>query len=476
MTGRTKETKELNDLYDSGKAELVAIYGRRRVGKTFLVNELFADRMTFRHAGLSPADDEAMSSKKQLNHFYHSLLLHGMKKSRCPADWLEAFFMLEKLLMEMDDGSRQLVFFDELPWLDTPKSGFMTAFEGFWNTWGCCRKNLMVVVCGSASSWVLDKLVNNHGGLYGRVTYEIKLSPFTLKECEEYFLSRNVILSRYDVVQCAMCLGGIPYYLGYVKGTLSLEQNIDGLFFGTDAKLKGEYDRLFASVFSNPEQMKEIIEFVSKKNAGFYRNEIAEGLKKSEGGLLTKNLGALIESGFVEKYYPFGEGRKMARYRLADPFCIFYIHFVKNSERLSQAFWKSGGRSPAISSWRGFAFENICFGHIKQIKDALGITGVYTTQSSWSIKGDGESRGMQVDMIIDRDDNIVNLCEIKFYGDSFTVDKGYYMTMMERRTALEGLVPRKKAVRNVLITTMGLKKNEYASVFSNVLTLDELFK
>ena len=230
MTGRTKETKELNDLYDSGKAELVAIYGRRRVGKTFLVNELFADRMTFRHAGLSPADDEAMSSKKQLNHFYHSLLLHGMKKSRCPADWLEAFFMLEKLLMEMDDGSRQLVFFDELPWLDTPKSGFMTAFEGFWNTWGCCRKNLMVVVCGSASSWVLDKLVNNHGGLYGRVTYEIKLSPFTLKECEEYFLSRNVILSRYDVVQCAMCLGGIPYYLGYVKGTLSLEQNIDGLF------------------------------------------------------------------------------------------------------------------------------------------------------------------------------------------------------------------------------------------------------
>ena len=183
MVGRKKEINELNNLYHSNKAELVAIYGRRRVGKTYLVDETFKGRITFRHAGLSPAAENKKGMlKAQLEHFYYSLLLQGMKKSKKPENWLEAFFMLEMHLETIDDGGRQLIFLDELPWLDTPRSGFMTAFEAFWNTWGCHRDNLMVVVCGSANSWILDKLINNHGGLYNRVTYEIKLAPFTLGE------------------------------------------------------------------------------------------------------------------------------------------------------------------------------------------------------------------------------------------------------------------------------------------------------
>ena len=257
LIGRKQEQRELLDLYKSNRAEFVAVYGRRRVGKTFLVDETLGSHITIRHAGLSPIDDNGKRNmlKDQLKHFYHSLLSQGMKKSKCPSSWLEAFFMWEMHLQSLDNGSRQVVFLDELPWMDTPRSGFVTALEGFWNGWACHRHNFMLVVCGSATSWILDNLINNHGGLYGRVTYEMKLSPFTLKECEEFFQSRNIKLSRYDIVQSYMMLGGIPYYLSYFQKGLSLAQNIDRLFFASNAKLREEYDRLFSAVFTNPEDM-----------------------------------------------------------------------------------------------------------------------------------------------------------------------------------------------------------------------------
>ena len=202
MIGRKKEIEELNRIYDRDSSELVAIYGRRRIGKTYLVNETFKDRITFRHTGLSPVGlENAGALKAQLNHFYISLQLHGLKARKRPKDWMEAFFLLEKLLTEKDDGGRQLIFLDELPWMDTARSGFISAFEAFWNGWCSSRKNIMVVVCGSASSWIQDKLINNYGGLYNRVTYVMKLSPFTLQECEDYYLSQNISFSRYDIVQ-----------------------------------------------------------------------------------------------------------------------------------------------------------------------------------------------------------------------------------------------------------------------------------
>ena len=219
LIGRTKEVDELKHLYISKKSEFVAVYGRRRVGKTFLIDEALRGKITFRHAGLSPIDESGQSNnlKQQLLHFYQSLQLHGMRKSRCPKNWLEAFFMLEQHLQQTDNGSRQVIFLDELPWMDTPRSGFITALESFWNTWACHRQNIMLVVCGSANSWMIDNLVNNHGGLYGRTTYEIKLSPFNLMECELFYKSRGIRISRYDIAQANMILGGIPYYMNYFQ-------------------------------------------------------------------------------------------------------------------------------------------------------------------------------------------------------------------------------------------------------------------
>lgn len=480
MIGRKKEISELQELYNSSKSQLIAVYGRRRVGKTYLVDETFKGRIVFRHAGLSPVEKGLGKSEgalnSQLRHFYNSLLLHGMKESKCPGNWLDAFLLLELFLESKDNGTRQLVFFDELPWMDTPKSGFITAFEGFWNTWGCHRDNLMVIVCGSATSWITDHLINNHGGLYNRLTYEIKVSPFTLFECEEYLKSEDIKLSRYDIVQSYMITGGIPYYLGYFQRGKSLSQVVDGLFFSKTAKLRDEFDRLFSSIFNNPEFMKSIILCLSNSHKGYSRQEIADNLKITAGGTLSKALKALIESDFVLKYTPFGEGRRTELYKLVDPFCMFYIKFVKNRNTLHEAFWQTNTNLMNIVAWRGFAFESVCFSHINQIKQALGISGVSTVESAWTKTGDDSRSGTQIDLIIDRKDNIINMCEIKFYGNNFTVNKEYYQKLLNRQELLSEVISPRKIIHNTLVTTFGLKENEYSAFFDKVITMDALFK
>ncbi|MDO4401268.1 MAG: ATP-binding protein [Coriobacteriia bacterium] len=475
LVGREHEVRELNRLFESGEAELVAIYGRRRVGKTYLVDETFSGHITFRHAGLSPADGMTGTSLRvQLEHFAQSLELQGAEVPRRPESWLEAFFLLEKHLQKIDNGKRQVVFLDELPWLDTPRSGFLGAFEAFWNGWGCHRRNLMVIVCGSATSWVLDRLVNNHGGLYNRLTYEIKLAPFNLRECEQLLDSRHVNLSRYDIAQAYMVFGGIPYYLGYLEGSSSLAQNIDTIVFARGAKLRNEFDRLFDSVFTNPEAEKAIVRFLYTRRRGYKRAEIADGLGISDGGRFSRNLKALIASDFVERYVPFGYGAREEHYRLIDPFCLFYLHFVDGARGLSDRYWQERIDAQPVVTWRGLAFENLCFNHVEQIKAALGVSGVRTTCSAWQVR-DGERGGAQIDLLLQRGDNVVNACECKFYSGEFAVDKSYYQVLLGRQQQLAEKLPRKMSVQPTLITTFGLGQNQYRWAFANIITLDDLF-
>lgn len=478
IIGREKEMRELNKLYSSSLPQFIAVYGRRRVGKTFLVDQTLKDRITFRHAGLSPVDYQQKKNimKEQLKSFYYSLVRQGMKKSKCPTSWLEAFFMLEMHLQAIDNGSRQVVFLDELPWMDTPRSGFVTALESFWNGWGCHRDNFMLVVCGSATSWIMDNLINNHGGLYGRLTCEMKLSPFTLKECELFFHNKQIKLSRYDIVQSYMALGGIPYYLSCFDSGHSLAQNIDNLFFVKGAKLHEEFDRLFASVFSRPEEMKKIVRVLSKQHAGYPLEEIAQKTGIAAGGSLSNLLKALIASDFVIRYVPFGYSKREVHYKLVDPFCIFYLRYVPENSNYVTSFWQQNQTSQSIVSWRGFAFEEVCLLHIDQIKQALGILGVSTRQSSWALRGNDEEEGTQIDLIIQRADHIVNMCEMKFYGDDFTVDKAYRKKLDHREMVLTEKISRKDRVHPVLITTYGLTYNEYGSIFQNVVTIEQLFE
>ena len=482
LIGREKEIKKLNELYHSEDAELIALYGRRRVGKTYLIDEVFRDRLNFRHAGLSPIDSEkenvkAHLMKDQLTHFFRSLTMQGYKGKKTPESWLEAFYMLEDLLVEKyKDNERIVVFLDEMQWLDTPKAKFMTGFEAFWNGWACHRKNLMVIVCGSSSSWILTNIINNHGGLYGRVTFEIKLKPFTLRECEQFLTSKEICMSRYDVIQAYMMVGGIPYYLRYFNKRLSLAQNINEIFFADEAPLKDEFNRMFASLFKNAEPIKQIIKAIASKNKGITRKELSEITGVTDSGEVSRQLNALIAGDFIIKYKSFGDNKRDEIYKLVDPFSYFYLTFLDKSSDNRNIDWINIEDSSRVLSWKGYAFENVCWNHIHQIKMALQIGGVSTTEALWSKRGDENTRGTQIDLIIVRKDNVVHMCEIKFYNEEFEVDKDYHLILERRKKILREQIPKRATINNTLITTYGLRKTNYFGDFVHVVTIDQLFE
>ena len=473
IVGRKREIAELEQLYQAENSEFVAVYGRRRVGKTFLIKETFKNRFAFWHTGLSPYDrDKKYLLRDQLQAFFYSLQDYGLTGESCPKSWLEAFRLLERLLEQKNGGSKQVVFIDELPWMDTARSRFIPAFEHFWNGWAAKRDNILLIVCGSATSWIEDNLINNKGGLYNRLNREMKLHPFTLAECEEYFRRREMTVSRYDVAQAYMVFGGIPHYLSLFEKGYSTAQNIDLLLFEKEAKLKNEFERLFGSLFKNADDHKKVVQLLAQRRRGYTRKEIIELTGIKEGGGASEILKGLTESDFITPYYPFGE-RKTEHYRLADHYCATYLQFIYGKEKPDPNYWQKNSTSPRLNSWRGFAFEELCFAHLAQIKFKLGITGVSTTESSWVVESDGKKH--QIDLIIDRADNIVNLCEIKFYGKPFVVDGTYEQTLRERVQTLMDTVPPKKSVHLTLIATYGLKQNEHSGLVQNVVTLDDLF-
>lgn len=474
IIGRKIEQNKLEQIYSSNKAEFVVIYGRRRVGKTYLVRELFQDRFNFYHTALSPIElDGKNLTIKQLQAFYYSLKRYGANIEHEPSDWFEAFEMLITLLENKDKNRRLVIFIDELPWMDTPRSGFITAFEHFWNSWAAGQKNIMLIVCGSAASWISDKLIQNKGGLYGRTTYEIHLSPFTLGECEEFMKSEGIVMNRYDQLQCYMTMGGIPYYLSYINKGESLTQNIDRLFFSKGGKLREEFYRLYASLFSTPEKYIKIIRLLSQKREGYTREEIAKETGIPYGGGLTKMLQALESSDFIMPYVYYNHSSREVYYKLIDLYTLFYLHFIEKKNAGSD-FWKNNLMSPTLNAWRGIAFEEVCFVHSKKIKQALGIAAVQTEISPWRSK-QSEGDRAQIDMLIDRADMVVNVCEMKYSTDNYAIDKKYDAELRRKLSVFANETRCRKALHTTIVTTYGLVKNEYSGYIQNVVTMDSLF-
>jgi len=473
IIGRKAEIKELERIYGTSGSEFVAVYGRRRVGKTYLIKEVFKDRFAFWHTGLSPYDrDKKYLLRDQLLTFYYSLQDYGLQGEPCPKSWLEAFRLLEKLLTQKNDGSRQIVFIDELPWMDTARSRFIPAFEHFWNGWAVKHDNIMLIVCGSATAWMENNVINSKGGLYNRLNHEIKLLPFTLSECEEYFKSKEMMMSRYDVAQTYMVFGGIPHYLSLYEKGLSTPQNIDQILFGKNARLRNEFDRLFGSLFKNADDHMKVVRLLAKRRGGYTRNEILKATGIGDGGGASDILKGLAASDFITAYTPFGEG-KTIRYKLTDSFCLFHLSFMDGHKDTDPHFWQNNNLSPRLNTWRGYAFEELCFAHIQQIKNRLGIAGVSSTTSAWIVENSGHKQ--QIDMLIDRTDNIVNLCEIKFYAGAFTIDKQYDAVLRDRTQTLIERIPRKKTVHLTMLSSYGLKQNEYSGQVQSTVTLDDLF-
>lgn len=475
IIGRQQETELLKTIYRRDEAQLVAVYGRRRVGKTFLIRETFGNEFAFYHTGISPVGMKNTNLLAlQLQAFGASLERYGSFHSEPPKDWFAAFDYLRELLEQRSSIEKLVVFIDEMPWLDTPRSQFVSAFEFFWNSWGAGQHNLMLIVCGSATAWIKNKLINAYGGLYNRITAEVQLCPFTLRETEELLTQHGIHASRYDIAELYMAVGGIPYYLNYVAASMSIAQNIDNLFFNKKAPLKDEFDRLFHSLFSQPENYKAVVRLLSTKHIGFSREEISVNTHIPTGASLTQILRALEQSDFIESYHPFGENKRVCLYRLIDPFCRFYLQHIEGKKR-DEHYWQNNQNLPALNSWRGIAFEEICLVHIAQIKRALGIEGVTTEQSAWAMRGTDTQSGMQIDLILSRQDRVVNVCEMKFVSDEFTVTQTYDATLRQRRTCITEQIPKKYSVQMTLVTTFGVKYGTYSSAFQRVITLNDLF-
>ena len=387
---------------------------------------------------------------------------------------MEAFYQLEQLLVRLDDGSRQVVFIDELPWMDTPRSGFLPAFENFWNGWCSGRDNMMLVVCGSATSWILGNLSRSRGGLYGRLTDEIKLMPFTLKECEAYFDGAGIELSRYDITQSYMVFGGIPYYLNFFRKGESFEKNTDRILFGRNPRLKDEFNRLFNAIFGNPEDCKKIIRLLATKHSGFTREEIARGTGLPLGGGLSDTLAALCESDFVLRYSPYALPGNVERYKLIDNFCLFWLKYVEPNNADS-GFMAENIATDVMRSWKGVAFEEVCWQHSAEIKRALEVGGVKSTLSAWSVRGNDCSEGAQIDLLISRADNVVNLCEMKFSTGEYVISREEESKLRNRIETLKKTLSPRQVIHLTMVTTYGVAYGKHSGIVQKQVCLDDLF-
>jgi len=472
IIGREQEVKILSDLYNSKKAELVALYGRRGIGKTFLVKSLFMDKFDFFVTGKYQG-----TKKDELEVFHDSLLAYSKFPYTCPNNWKEAFEQLKHYIDTLNKD-KVLVFIDEMPWLDTPKSKFVSEFESFWNNWASTQSKLFMIICGSATTWMNTHVIRQKGGLHRRCTRSIKLSQFTLHETELFLKRKKINWTRHQIAECYMIMGGTPYYLDLLQKGLSAPQNIDYLFFSKNAELRSEYSVLMDSLFMRSQLYRRVVSLLAKHSAGMTRHQITSSLNIGEGGTLSNVLENLIDCDFIRGYRSIGKVERDTMYQLTDMYVLFYLKFLNNSGGTDEHFWSNTIDMPARRVWSGYAFEQLCLNHISQIKESLGIRGILSNVYSWYQQSDTAKGilGGQIDMLIERRDHVINICEVKFSISPFMISKKYFEEMTTRMEIFRNATKTKSALHLTMIAASGLVNNEYADSIQNVITLDSLFE
>jgi AAA+ ATPase superfamily predicted ATPase len=475
IIGRHKEQQLLSEYLESDVPEFVAVFGRRRVGKTFLVNEFFREEYAFKATGLIKA-----KKHEQLCNFYAALKKYGSDIQEPPTNWFDAFEELIALLgrkkVKSLPSGRTIVFLDELPWFDTKKSGFITALEHFWNGWAASNPEILLIVCGSATSWMINKLIKNHGGLHNRVTRRIRLAPFTLSETEEYLNYKDILWERREIAEAYMIFGGVPFYLNQLQRGLSLAQNVDLLCFDKGAFMQDEFYSLFASLFDDYERHIRVLESLSKTGSGMTRDEILIAAKLPSGGSSTRVLEELEQCGFVTSYRDYSAKAGYYIYQLTDFFTHFYFKHMKSNKHRGVGYWSKSLGKGAYNNWIGHSFEHLCLEHSNKILQKLGISGIVATPFAWkSANAEPGGKAAQIDLLIDRIDGIINICECKFSNEEYAIDKDEAEALRNRIAVFARETRAKKARHLTMITTYGIKQNKYSNLVQSEVTLDDLF-
>lgn len=465
IVGRKKELSELELIKNSDKPEFVAVYGRRRVGKTYLVNQFFENRFVFKVTGVAVRGKK----KVQLANFGESLRKFGSTLCPDPKNWMDAFSMLRTLLENVKGKTEKVVFIDELPYLYTKRCDLIPALEHFWNDWGNTQPRLRLIVCGSATSWIVRNIVNCKGGLHNRLTRKIYLKPFSLSETRDFLKYEGITLRDKEIVEAYMIMGGIPYYLGLMEKGKSLAQNVDEMFFTRKGRLDGEFKNLYEALFEESDNYIKVVEALSRKNKGLTRSELIKATGIKNGGGLTKVLSDLDDCDMIRKYNAYGKTQNGAVYQLTDFYTLFYYKFIRKNSGVGDGFWSAQQNTPTHNAWAGYAFEQLCMYHYAQIERKLGIGGILTRISSWT------SSDAQIDLVIDRADKVTDLCEVKFWAGPYSITKKYYQELEHKIQSFSDETHPKGAVHLVMITTEGLKWNEYCGIVQNEVTMADLF-
>lgn len=467
IIGRHNELQLLAKYMQTPRSEFIAVYGRRRVGKTFLVRHAIGKEACFSVTGM-----ENVLLDEQLANFYISLRKVYPSAVRC-GSWLEAFDQLEQYLESLQEGNK-ILFFDELPWFDTPRSNFVSALEHFWNNWASARSDIKLVTCGSAASWMLDHLINNHGGLHNRVTHQMLIEPFSLKECKEYFDAYDFGYQVREVAEYYMVFGGVPYYLSLMNRDESVAQNVDRLIFSATGELSAERTNLFRSLFKRSADYVTIVEALSAKRKGLTRKELLDATRLDNNQRFSTMLQELENCRFIRQYLPYSDKKRDITYQLIDPFLHFSLQVQAKCKYQDENYWSHSINSPIYNAWSGFAFEMLCLNHVPQIKAALKIEGVQTSVYCWRTPAQAE-RGAQIDLLIDRADHCVNLCEMKFCRGKYTITKAEREKIENRMQSFITHSKTKSSIRLTMITSFGVEKNTNSGIIQNELTLEDLF-
>lgn len=479
IIGREQEIEKLENYISSRKSEFIAIYGRRRVGKTFLVKELFENQFAFRVTG-----KDNVTTKEQLASF--SFALNDQLGIEADVtNWPEAFRLLQKALEKMPDGTK-IIFFDELPWFDTYASNFISALEHFWNDWAFYRSDIKLIACGSATTWMLNQVINSRGGLHNRITHNILLSPFKLHEVEEYFKSQGFYYERPEIIECYMAMGGVAYYLSLFETNKSVAQNIQQLCFTRGGELTEEFERLFNSLFKKADNHLAIVTALKNKGKGMTRLDLLDATGLANNGRFSQILKELEQCDFIRSYTPFGKSKKDMMYQLIDPFCLFYFKFMHNKGAFLDNHWVKMQTTAEYESWCGHAFEIVCLHHINEIVKALGIDGCINTPCSWSYRpttkvlADEEAdedlkHGTQIDLLIDRSDRSISICEMKYCNGEYEISKAYDAHLIHRFKVFKKVTKTTKTLIPTFVTPHGLYNNMYARKINRQVTGNDLF-
>jgi len=473
--GRERELGQIKAKLDSDKSEFIAVYGRRRVGKTLLIRKAAEDNFCFFVTGIY----QRPRSEQLINFAISLQRASGSTDFSIRSNWILAFYDLSRYLETLPKG-KKIIFIDELPWMDTPKSGFVSAVDSFWNEWAVLRDDIKLLVCGSATSWMLDNIIHEKGGLHKRLTAPaLHITPLNLAQMEHFLKEKGFSYSRLQIAECYMIMGGVPYYLSLMDKSKSLAQNVDDLFFAEEAPLNNEFNEIFQALYRKSTNHKKIMAALSAKGIGATRRELLQATGLENNGAFTKMLEEIEECGFIRSYDPFnsirvGEDEKVrpdTLYQMVDSFSLFHYRFIRENHYRDEHFWTLNFTSPLHGVWSGLAFEMLCLNHLKEIKQALGISGVQTVACSWR-----SANKAQIDLLIDRKDDTISLCEMKYSKDEYTFSSEEHMKLDRRINTFKTESRTKKSIITTLVTTFGLKINAHSSSIQAVVTLDDLFQ